>query len=159
MTGAVETAEERIGTSEVIGEPGERPERAEGVPVSVNVELPLVVARELVGEMGDGVSHALSVLVADVLVAPGERDGLEGDGADVYYVRVDEPLRPKLSPLHALTPTQRVVAREAAAGLTNREVAEKLEMSAETVKTHLKVVYRELFVSNRIELARVVSEE
>jgi len=84
---------------------------------------------------------------------------LEGDGADVYYVRVDEPLRPKLSPLHALTPTQRVVAREAAAGLTNREVAEKLEMSAETVKTHLKVVYRELFVSNRIELARVVSEE
>jgi DNA-binding CsgD family transcriptional regulator len=53
----------------------------------------------------------------------------------------------------SLTPTERQVARFVAGGDTNAEVAKRLLMGTETVKTHLKHVYLKLGLRSRTELA------
>ena len=53
----------------------------------------------------------------------------------------------------SLTPTEREVARQAAAGLTNPQIAERLFVSRATVKTHLSHVYAKLDLTNRAQLA------
>ncbi|MCA9548625.1 MAG: hypothetical protein KC933_01235 [Myxococcales bacterium] len=55
-----------------------------------------------------------------------------------------------------LTPTQRVVAEYAAAGATVQEIARSVESAPDTVRTHLKEVYRRLEVASRVELARAL---
>jgi predicted ATPase/DNA-binding CsgD family transcriptional regulator len=57
----------------------------------------------------------------------------------------------------SLTPTEIEVVRLAADGLTNPEIAARLFMSRNTVKTHLSHVYAKLSVSNRTELATVAT--
>jgi DNA-binding CsgD family transcriptional regulator len=52
-----------------------------------------------------------------------------------------------------LTPSEERVARLAAAGRTNREIAEALYLSARTVETHLSRAYHKLEVRSRTELA------
>jgi len=51
-----------------------------------------------------------------------------------------------------LTPMETRVARLAAAGRTNREIAETLYLSVRTVETHLSHAYRKLDVRSRTEL-------
>jgi DNA-binding CsgD family transcriptional regulator len=46
------------------------------------------------------------------------------------------------------------VMRAAASGLTNREIASRLGVSENTVRTHLKQIYRRLGVHTRAQLAR-----
>jgi transcriptional regulator of acetoin/glycerol metabolism len=46
------------------------------------------------------------------------------------------------------------IARLVAEGLTNREVASRLFMSAHTVDFHLRQIYRKLGISSRVELTR-----
>jgi DNA-binding CsgD family transcriptional regulator len=53
----------------------------------------------------------------------------------------------------ALTPTEERVARLAAAGHTNREIAETLFLSVRTVEGHLSHAYHKLGVRSRTELA------
>jgi DNA-binding CsgD family transcriptional regulator len=62
------------------------------------------------------------------------------------------PRRPRLSGPQALTPSERRVARMAAEGLSNREIAEALFVTTRTVEFHLRGVYRKLHVSGRREL-------
>ena len=52
-----------------------------------------------------------------------------------------------------LTPTQRKVAELVAAGMTNRQAADKLFMSPHTVEAHLSAVYRALGIGSRADLA------
>jgi predicted ATPase/class 3 adenylate cyclase/DNA-binding CsgD family transcriptional regulator len=51
-----------------------------------------------------------------------------------------------------LTPTERQVADLAVAGLTNAQIAERLFVGRETVKTHLSNVYAKVGVANRTQL-------
>ena len=51
-----------------------------------------------------------------------------------------------------MTPREREVASLAAGGLSNRDIAERLVISARTVEHHLEHVYRKLGVSDRGEL-------
>jgi DNA-binding NarL/FixJ family response regulator len=53
----------------------------------------------------------------------------------------------------ALTPREREIIRLVALGLRNAEVATKLFISDETVKTHLNNIFRKLGVRDRVELA------
>jgi FixJ family two-component response regulator len=44
------------------------------------------------------------------------------------------------------------------AGLTNREVAERLFVSPHTVSSHLRHVFSKLAISSRVELARLARD-
>jgi DNA-binding CsgD family transcriptional regulator len=55
-----------------------------------------------------------------------------------------------------LTPAERRVARLAAAGRTNKEIADSLFMSTRTVGGHLSHVYVKLGIRSRTELAAVL---
>jgi DNA-binding CsgD family transcriptional regulator len=57
--------------------------------------------------------------------------------------------------LTQLSPREREVLALAATGLTNDEVAARLEVSVHAVKFHLAGVYRKLDVANRTEAAMV----
>jgi DNA-binding CsgD family transcriptional regulator len=56
----------------------------------------------------------------------------------------------------ALTASELRVARMAAEGLTNREIAQDLFVSVRTVETHLTHVYRKLSIDSRDDLARLL---
>jgi DNA-binding CsgD family transcriptional regulator len=53
-----------------------------------------------------------------------------------------------------LTHREREVALLVAEGLRSREVAERLGIASQTVKSHLKTIFDKLGVRNRVELAR-----
>jgi DNA-binding CsgD family transcriptional regulator len=61
--------------------------------------------------------------------------------------------------VRALTPAERHVARLAAEGLTNREVAETLVVSRKTVETHMTKAFRKLGIRTRDELRGVLAHD
>ena len=68
--------------------------------------------------------------------------------------RLGEPARPVLGEaLAALTASERRVARLAADGLTNREIALQLVVTVKAVEWHLSHVYRKLGIRSRTALA------
>ena len=68
--------------------------------------------------------------------------------------RLGEPARPVLDEaLRALTASERRVARLAADGLTNREIAGQLVVTVKAVEWHLSHVYRKLGIRSRAGLA------
>ncbi|RXT14031.1 response regulator transcription factor [Ammoniphilus sp. CFH 90114] len=52
-----------------------------------------------------------------------------------------------------LTPREREILMHVAAGETNRELAEKLHISENTVKNHMKNLLKKLYLDNRVQLA------
>jgi DNA-binding CsgD family transcriptional regulator len=58
--------------------------------------------------------------------------------------------------LNALTPSEERVARMAAGGMTNREIAEALYVTPKTVDTHLYHVYAKLGISSRRQLSKLL---
>jgi DNA-binding CsgD family transcriptional regulator len=82
-------------------------------------------------------------------------------GADPLAARAREELlatgaRPRRvvrSGVDALTPSELRVARLAAAGRTNREIAQSLFVTQKTVEMHLSAAYRKLDLSARSQLA------
>jgi DNA-binding CsgD family transcriptional regulator len=62
------------------------------------------------------------------------------------------PRRPVLTGLDALTPSERRVAQLAAAGLSNREIAQQLFITARTVEGHLTHAYQKLAITSREQL-------
>ena len=75
-------------------------------------------------------------------------------GGTAYDVR--HPLRP--AGRAALSPREREVIGLVAAGATNREIAEKLDVGAETVKTLLARTFAKLGVKKRAEAVAVAHE-
>jgi DNA-binding CsgD family transcriptional regulator len=63
------------------------------------------------------------------------------------------PRRTALSGVEALTPSEERVARLAAEGMTNREVAQQLFVTPKTVEVHLSNAYRKLEIRSRRQLA------
>ena len=62
------------------------------------------------------------------------------------------------SPADGLTQREREVALLVADGLRSREVAERLGIASQTVKSHLKTIFDKLGVRNRVELARRLAQ-
>ena len=54
------------------------------------------------------------------------------------------------------TPREREVLALIAAGMSNKEIAERLFLSVNSVKTHVRSAYRKLGVSRRVDAARWV---
>ena len=83
-------------------------------------------------------------------------------GADAVTVRAHDELvaagaRPRRDPTESrsnLTASELRVARMAAEGMTNREIAQALFLTENTIETHLRSVFRKLEISSRSQLAR-----
>ena len=63
------------------------------------------------------------------------------------------PRRRRITGPESLTPAERRVADRAAAGLTNREIAEALFVTRKAVEWHLANIFRKLDIGSRAELA------
>lgn len=84
----------------------------------------------------------------------------EGAGAEMWAQRANAELRRvglRTSHPTELTASERRVAELSASGLTNREVAAQLFISAKTVEANLARVYRKLNVRSRAELGAVLA--
>ncbi len=57
-----------------------------------------------------------------------------------------------------LTPREKEVLQAITAGKGNKEISECLNISTETVKSHIKKVYRKLKVRNRVEAGKLARE-
>jgi DNA-binding NarL/FixJ family response regulator len=69
------------------------------------------------------------------------------------------PRRAWRTGVEALTPSELRVARLAADGHTNREIAQELYVTPKTVEGHLARTYAKLGIARRAELLRVLAEE
>jgi DNA-binding CsgD family transcriptional regulator len=63
------------------------------------------------------------------------------------------PRRPYVTGADALTPGEHRVAALAASGRSNREIAQALFISLNTVESHLRSTFRKLDITNRAEIA------
>lgn len=75
-----------------------------------------------------------------------------GDGATYELVRLPELTGPDDDPWSALPPSLRAVARLAAEGLADKEIADALGRPLSTVRTYMRRVFRRLGVNSRREL-------
>ena len=85
-------------------------------------------------------------------------------GADAVAVRAHDELvaagaRPRRDPTESrsnLTASELRVARMAADAMTNREIAQALFLTENTIETHLRSVFRKLEIRSRSQLARAI---
>ncbi|HEX8122419.1 MAG TPA: AAA family ATPase [Solirubrobacteraceae bacterium] len=96
----------------------------------------------------------------------GALDAAEGCGARRIAALAREelvalgarPRRARLSGVESLTPSERRVARMAAEGMTNREIAEALFVTRKAIQWHLGNAYRKLRIQSREELPDALAE-
>jgi len=85
-------------------------------------------------------------------------------GADAVAVRAHDELiaagaRPRRDPTQSrsnLTASELRVARMGADGMTNRQIAQALFLTENTIETHLRSVFRKLDIRSRSQLARAL---
>ena len=86
---------------------------------------------------------------------------------DIKYTRADEshifamleevPELGEISDSNELTEREQEVARLAADGFRNFEIAEKLNISENTVKHHLKIIFQKMNIDRRTKLIEMLS--
>jgi DNA-binding CsgD family transcriptional regulator len=84
--------------------------------------------------------------------------GLEAELRDELAAAGARPRRTSVTGLEALTPTELRVAQLASDGMSNREIAEQMFVSRNTVAWHLRNIYRKVEVESREELRRRINE-
>jgi DNA-binding CsgD family transcriptional regulator len=68
------------------------------------------------------------------------------------------PRRTRMTGPQALTPSEQRVAAMAVDGMTNREIAQALFVTAKTIEAHLSNTYRKLEINSRMQLARALAQ-
>lgn len=106
-----------------------------------------VAARELLrilGAVSAGESYVPPMLAASLLLEMREANSQQKQAA---------------SPLDELTPREREILEGLAAGLSNKEIGEKLFLSEKTVKHYMTNILQKLQVRNRVEAALLAQKE
>jgi len=94
-------------------------------------------------------------VTGEALAAAGSERTLE---ETVRYARRNRGRRNRpTTGWESLTPSEEQVVLLVSDGLTNREIAARLFVSIDTVKTHVSHAFAKLGVANRTELAAVAS--
>lgn len=124
-------------------------------------------ARELMGYPRPAIDHAArDAAVAALRTSLGvdgfdaawsEGTALSLDDAVAYVSRARGARGRPPTGWASLTPTELKVVGLAVEGLTNPEIATRLFISRDTVKTHLSHIYAKLDVTNRTELATLTA--
>ncbi|WP_314574956.1 LuxR C-terminal-related transcriptional regulator [Enterococcus gilvus] len=86
---------------------------------------------------------------------------LVGAKATTLAKRVSKIRKQKVAEKNSmrLTPRRLEILKDLAEGLTSEEIAEKKELSIHTVHSHIKNIYNDLGVSNRIEAIRIAEQK
>lgn len=110
-------------------------------------------------------SHLLAAEAATAAAQAFDREGLKREAAEARAVvaaalaRCDRAATPGLHQVEsavALSAREVEVARLAAAGLTSKDIAERLFLSPRTVENHLQRIYTKLGVAGRDDLAALL---
>lgn len=80
--------------------------------------------------------------------------GSQGHRDLITVMRASLPMLDPLYSFYLLTPRQRQLMQLLDEGLTNKQIALAINLSVNTVKYHLKVLYQQLDVSSRAELLK-----
>ncbi len=97
--------------------------------------------------------HALPLILAgEIYVPPVVLNGERENGAESRADNRAEE-RAAAGAVERLTPRERDVLGHLAAGLSNKEIAQALDIDEGTVKAHLKALLRKLDVANRTQAA------
>jgi len=83
--------------------------------------------------------------------------GLVKHAQDELAATGARPRKLVLTGAEALTPSERRVARMAADGMANKEIAQALFVTVKAVEVHLSSAYRKLQIKSRTQLADVIS--
>jgi DNA-binding NarL/FixJ family response regulator len=86
-----------------------------------------------------------------------EAQALADHARSELYASGARPRREALSGVEALTPSERRVVDLAAAGQTNRDIAQELYVTPKTIEVHLSNAYRKLGIGSRRELPAALS--
>ena len=112
--------------------------------------LELAVANEMLQTVASAGPEALELVERGAWRAPEPwLDRLRRSSA----AAADRPPRGQLNLVEPLTDRERDVLRFLPSRLTVREIADELYVSVNTLKFHLKVIYRKLGVTSRAEAA------
>ncbi len=84
---------------------------------------------------------------------------LTGPQSIRYLAQFTPGRSPMLDPTARLTEAQREIAEFVAAGATNGEIAEETGRSIFTVKSHLRDIYEQLDVRNRVDLTALLADQ
>jgi DNA-binding CsgD family transcriptional regulator len=84
-------------------------------------------------------------------------DGLSQHARSELHAAGSRPRRDALSGIESLTPSERRVVDLAAAGHTNRDIAQELYVTPKTVEVHLSSSYRKLGIRSRRELEHALA--
>jgi two-component system, NarL family, nitrate/nitrite response regulator NarL len=79
--------------------------------------------------------------------------------AEALYTSVREPVTAPSQNSFRMTPRERQIVAAVLSGYSNRDIAQKLSISGQTVKNHLTQIYDKVGVSSRLELALCVSKQ
>jgi DNA-binding NarL/FixJ family response regulator len=82
------------------------------------------------------------------------RTALSGDSFQIWGAHVEQVGAPEDDETASLSERESAVLDAVARGLSNREIGRQLWISEQTVKFHLRNVYRKLGISSRTEAAR-----
>jgi DNA-binding CsgD family transcriptional regulator len=84
------------------------------------------------------------------------RSGLRAAGTRLrHWTRADRPA----CGWDSMTDTERRIAGLVAEGLSNRQVADRVFLSAHTVAFHLRHIFWKLGITSRVQLARIAAEQ
>lgn len=130
----------------------------EGPPVLLEREQVLAAAERMFREALDGSGGVL------IIVGPAGTGALDALPADVtglggLMLRSAANETERRLPVARLTQSEARVARLAAAGQSNQDIARTLYITVSTVEQHLTRVYRKLGVKNRSGLRRRLVDE
>jgi len=133
-----------------------RPDPRPLVPAAALEDAGRLLPEKAKGKAIGYLDEALSLLSS----AGAERDAarvrrlLRDRGAQRVGARPD----PAAGQWPELTPSELAVVRLVTEGATDREVAERLYISAHTVNSHLRHVFAKLGIRSRVELARLAGQ-
>jgi PAS domain S-box-containing protein len=116
---------------------------------------------ELLNYKADGTPFRNAVLIAPIFGEDGEVDWFLGSQVEVG-AGADAPLalrrRRAAEVVSGLSPRQREVLRDMAAGYRNKQIAWRLSLSEKTVKMHRALMMRKLGVSSSADAVRLAVE-
>ena len=81
---------------------------------------------------------------------------LAGDQGTRYMISAEGGESLRITPASILTERQHEIARLVCIGATSREIADELDLSYHTVRTHVRNIYERLEIASKVDLIRLM---